>query len=95
VYKDIKSASPYSLNVWTHLAVTYANAGANTTFYINGVVEASGSTLPVHNVTRTGFFGKDDWGNYVDVLNDEIKLYAKALSSQDVAKDMQNFVSYV
>jgi hypothetical protein len=86
---ELHLSSPFTVGMWTHLAVT-SNAGANTTIYINGVVKASGPTQPLRNVTRAGYFGKDDWGNFVDVLYDEIKMYAKALSGAEVAKDYAN-----
>ena len=76
------------LNIWTHLAVTYD--GASLRLYVNGLQVGSktqSGPLPVTNGSlRIG--GNAVWREYFTGLIDEVRVYNRALSRDEITADM-------
>jgi YVTN family beta-propeller protein len=87
--RGITGTSPIAVNTWTHLAATYD--GTTMKFYVNGAV--------VRSVLRAGAIdttsgplnvgGNFVWGGeYFAGLIDDVRVYNRALSDAEVARDM-------
>jgi hypothetical protein len=76
------------LNEWTHLATTYD--GARQRLYVNGVLVASraqtGSIVVANQPLRIG--GNNSSGEFFSGLIDEVRIYNRALSTGEIAADM-------
>jgi hypothetical protein len=76
------------LDTWTHLASTYD--GTTLRLYINaaevGSRAVSGSVLTSSSALRIG--GNAIWGEYFGGLIDEVRIYNRALSPQEIQTDM-------
>jgi hypothetical protein len=87
---DLIATCSIPLTVWAHLAVAYD--GTNAYFYINGTLCGSKAFLPPNNVVRQNcFIGRSCWyPNQPDVnaIYDNIKIYNRSLTSQEIAQDM-------
>ena len=85
-FADGTSALP--LNAYSHVAVTYN--GSSLVFYVNGVATRSTavtgniqtSTMPL----RIG--GNTIWGEYFQGQIDEVRVYNRALSQNEIQTDM-------
>jgi arabinan endo-1,5-alpha-L-arabinosidase len=74
------------LNKWQHFAATVDESGYSV-LYKNGQPIQTGSTTPPWNVTRTNnYIGRSNWASYAYCQGrlDDIRLYDKALSANDV-----------
>jgi hypothetical protein len=84
--------SPLPLNTWTHLAATYD--GANLRLYVNGVQAGSraqtGSMLTSTRALRIG--GNLVWGEYLNGLIDDVRIYNRALTAAEIQTDMNTAV---
>ena len=72
-----------TLNHWHHVAVT--RSGSLFTFYVDGVVNSSGAssaTIPTINAPIT--IGQAEGGYFMAGLEDEVALYSRALSAEDI-----------
>jgi hypothetical protein len=87
--RGITGTAPMPANTWSHLAVTYD--GANMRLYVNGAL--------VRTVARTGVIaatngplhigGNAVWGGeFFAGAIDEVRIYNRALSAQEIAADM-------
>jgi len=82
--------STLSTGVWTHIVGTYNNTTKAVTLYINGSAQTSTGTLsgtratPTGNFTIGAGFYNSSRGNYFDGLIDEMGLWSKVLSSEEV-----------
>jgi len=78
------------LNEWYHLA--YVLNGTNMTMYINGEnVGSQDSMIPAYIVRSSSFIGRSNWypgDQDANAYFDEIKIYNRALSPDEVAYDM-------
>ena len=85
---DLFSPSPLTMGQWHHVAVT--NAGNLVTLYLDGVPVNSGS-LPIDTPpANSQFFIGKVGGQYGDIRRlqgqvDEVTLYARALTSEEIA----------
>lgn len=91
---DKYSVSKVPLNEWTHVAVvfTYKGGGDNTLeFYLNGKLDATAAKVPDMKPSPTNMrIGHRSWitGWFKGVI-DEARVYAKALSQDEVARVME------
>ncbi len=79
------ASQPLALDVWTHLAMTYD--GSALRLYVNGELAASG-LLSGPIATSTDPFsigGNPIWGEYFQGRIDEVSLYNRALSPDEIA----------
>jgi hypothetical protein len=85
---DVRGGSQIALNTWTHLATTYD--GAMLRLFVNGSEVASrplaGSLLISSGPLRIG--GNSIWGEFFKGRIDEVRLYDRALSAEEVADAM-------
>jgi hypothetical protein len=80
--------TPLPINTWTHLAATYD--GSVLRLFVNGVQVSSqshvGSIFVSASPLRVG--GNAIWGEYFAGRIDEVRIYARALSSTEILADM-------
>jgi hypothetical protein len=69
-------------SAWYHLA------NSSGTLYINGVT-GSGQVIPITNSSGTVVVGKDASGNYFNGSIDEVKIYNRSLSADEVKADYE------
>jgi hypothetical protein len=76
------------LNQWTQLAVT--QSGSIGSLYVNGVVVASGTNIPIASVTRdNNYIGRSNYpsDSYLDGEISQLRMYNRALSSSEILAD--------
>ena len=85
---DTRGLSQLPLNAWSHLAVTYD--GSALKLYVNGSQVTSkpvtGSIFVSSGALRIG--GNALWGEYVNAVIDEVRIYNRALSPGEIQTDM-------
>jgi hypothetical protein len=78
-----------AMNAWTHLAATYD--GAAQRLYVNGREVArrpqQGAIQAAPGLLQIG--GNTVWGEYFMGRIDEVRIYSRALSADEIARDMQ------
>jgi hypothetical protein len=88
----LASSSALGSGVWTHLASVFN--GSNAYIYLNGTLTMSESGITVHpdNIVRQDcFIGRSSWypgDQDANAYFDDIKIYNRALSSQEIVQDM-------
>lgn len=77
-----------ALNAWTHLAATYD--GATLNLYVNGVLVASSpQTGAIATAPGSLYIGSGEyWGQYFTGMIDEVRIYNRALSQDEIQADM-------
>ncbi|WP_419874072.1 LamG-like jellyroll fold domain-containing protein [Candidatus Pristimantibacillus sp. PTI5] len=92
---DASAGLKINLGQWTHVAFTVNNGTAKV--YVNGVQKFSGTGFPNVFTNESGVFGigVNYWDTPYKGLVDELKIYNKALTAQQVAADFSigNMVS--
>jgi hypothetical protein len=84
----------FTLGVWTHLASVFN--GSQGFIYVNGTLHGNHTMSIPNNVQRQNcFIGRSNWhATYADpdanAFFDDIKIYNRALSSEEIALDMTN-----
>jgi hypothetical protein len=76
------------LNAWTHLATTYD--GATLRLFVNGA-QVSSRALPGQILVSSGplrIGGNAVWPEWFQGLIDELRVYNRALSVQEIGTDM-------
>ena len=74
------------LNTWTHVAATYD--GKDLRLYINGVAVQRAAAGPIVQSSRELRIGGNlVWGEYFDGLIDEVRVYNRALTAQEIQAD--------
>ena len=85
---DLTSSSSIPANQWTHVAATYDRSAGEGKIYVNGILDQSGayseSVATSLEVLLIGKFGMDP-AAYFDGLMDELQLYGKALTAEEIA----------
>jgi hypothetical protein len=89
------ASSPIDLGVWTHLASVFD--GSQAYIYVNGTQSGVQPMTGVDNNIRNNcFFGRSNWHDISDpdtnAILDDIKIYNRALSSQEIAQDMNSTI---
>src|SRR3989454_6629136 len=83
------TATPLPVNAWTHLAVTYD--GTTLSLFRNGVLVASRpASGAVPSSTATLQIGASQFGEYFNGLIDEVRLYDRALRSEEHTSELQS-----
>ena len=86
--RGIRGTSQLKLNLWSHLAFTYNRSYMR--FYVNGVLVRSKATsglMPkVNGILTIG--GNTIWGEYFKGVIDEVRVYNRALTVQEIQTDM-------
>jgi chitodextrinase len=90
--RDTRGTSMLPLNTWTHLATTFD--GAMLRLYVNGNEVSrraiAGSILSSSGALRIG--GNNVWAEWFRGRIDEVRIYNRALSGSEVARDMHTRV---
>jgi hypothetical protein len=77
------------IGVWYHLAGTYDSSSGYVNLYVNGVLEGSAyAGFPLDYGTRPVFIGttgQSGWDGRVQGTVDEVSIYNRALSSDEIA----------
>ena len=85
---DTRSSLQLPLNTWSHLAATYD--GAALRLYVNGALlstrAVTGSITASANPLRIG--GNNIWGEFFNGVIDEVRVYNRALTAQEIQSDM-------
>jgi hypothetical protein len=86
--ESVAGAAGLTLDVWTHLAVTYDSGSMQ--LYINGELAAThaitGAIATSDEPLRIG--GNAVWGEFFTGLIDEVRIYDRALTQAEVNADM-------
>ena len=89
--------SNYKINnkEWYHIAITYSTNSKLIYLYINGVLFSSIYVDLVLGETNLNYIGKSDTLNMTgsEILIDEIKIYNRALSSNEISIDSKLIVT--
>ena len=85
--------APLPLHTWTHMAATFD--GSRLRFYMNGVLK---STISIsHKIERSDnplrLGGNTVWGEWFSGSIDEVRIYNRALSSNEIQVDMNRPVN--
>lgn len=90
---QLESTTTFTATGWNHFAITYdRNTESNTKIYINGrddVATATGSFADIGSIANNLAFRigtESDGGNPFDGKLDEIRLYNRALSADEVGR---------
>jgi PKD repeat protein len=93
-YSVVNGLNQLPVRQWAHLASTFD--GINQRLYINGVEVASVLTktsfiYQSNDVLRIG--GNSVWGDFFHGCIDEVKIYDRALTPEDIQKDLSSAIS--
>ncbi|PYR76157.1 MAG: hypothetical protein DMF87_18785 [Acidobacteria bacterium] len=79
-------------NTWSHVAATYD--GATMRVYVNGVLFGSAAASgTIVEVTRDLWLGRAPWGEGFTGRLDEVRVYDRALSPAEIARDRDTQVN--
>jgi hypothetical protein len=70
---------------WYHIAGTFD--GTNIKCYLNGVEKDTNQISAIKSGNSTLFMGQDGWGNIFNGVVDEVKIYNRALSAEEIGED--------
>jgi hypothetical protein len=89
---SVLGTAAVTLQVWTHLAVTYD--GSALRFYTNGVLVRTVTGVANISTTTGGLKlgGNSVWGEYFKGLIDDVRVYNRALTATEVQADMNRGV---
>jgi Concanavalin A-like lectin/glucanases superfamily len=86
--RSARGTSQIPLNTWTHLAVTYD--GTVVRMFVDGVQvgtrAVTGSIAVSTGALRIG--GNTVWPEWFDGLIDEVRIYSRVLSAEEIRSDM-------
>ncbi len=86
------SIADWKVNNWHHLAFTWSNSGKVIRIYIDGQLKASRTltgALPTIADTLLQI-GGDGFGSYLDAVVDELCIFGRALTSQEITARISN-----
>ena len=77
---------------WHHIAATYN--GSNIKCYLNGSVKDTNQISAITGSNANLFIGQDGWNNTFNGTIDEVKIYDRALSADEIMADyeLDNFL---
>src|SRR3954452_24712050 len=86
--QNAAGAATLPVNMWTHLAVTFASGVLK--LFVNGTqtasVSLSGNVTTAAGALKIG--GNAIWGEWFNGLIDEVRVYNRALTAAEVQSDM-------
>jgi hypothetical protein len=78
-------------NVWTHMAVVFAQAASNCTLYVNGLPVATNSgitlfpdSLNAPLMANANYLGRGNTGNYFQGCADDFRVFMRSFAASDV-----------
>lgn len=82
-----RAVEPLAVGEWTYLAFTFD--GELLRLYVDGVLVGARyrTTALVHSAGPLRICGNSFWGHYLDGLVDELRVYDRALSQEELASD--------
>jgi hypothetical protein len=82
------TASP--VNAWTYVALTYD--GTTQRLFVNGTQVATRATTGAIQVTNSPLWigGNNPYGEYFNGLIDEVRVYNRALTQNEISADMNS-----
>ena len=85
--QDTVSNVVVPINTWTHIAVTFE--GTTVKFYKNGVLSDTKiqTNMPNAGLNTIYIGGYTSWGTYLNGALDNVKIYNRALTAQEVASE--------
>jgi glucose/arabinose dehydrogenase/PKD repeat protein len=90
--QNANGSAALPLNAWSHLASTYD--GSTLRFYVNGIQvgtkAVTGSLVNTANPLRIG--GNSIWNEYFQGQIDDVRLYNRVLSADEIGTDMSTAV---
>jgi fibronectin type 3 domain-containing protein len=89
-WQNVAAPSALAVNSWTHLAMTFD--GGNLTVWVNGVnVASQAQTSPLTTSSMPLQIGGDSiYGQYFTGTIDEVRIYNRALSQNEIQADMNS-----
>ena len=94
---EIQGGSIDTNNRWYHIAGTFDSSlvSNNLKIYVNGVLAKEGGTkvLPITHATTLDVGWIHDLGNYFSGIIDEVAIYTRALTVDEINKDMTNGIA--
>ena len=72
---------------WYHIAGTFD--GTNIRCYLNGVAKDTNTISAIKGGSSTLFIGQDGWANIFNGVIDEVKIYNRALSAEEIKADYE------
>ncbi|MHC4457061.1 MAG: LamG-like jellyroll fold domain-containing protein [Planctomycetota bacterium] len=94
------TTSPITTSIWQHVAVTFDSSTTTPVFYYNGAFQASTSkinTLPdeLDDDLYIGKAGGTYTGGHIDGLIDDIRIYNRVLSAEEIEELYQGGPTYI
>ncbi|MHC4457062.1 MAG: LamG domain-containing protein [Planctomycetota bacterium] len=91
------TTSPITTSIWQHVAATFDSSTTTPVFYYNGAVQASTSninTLPdeLDDDLYIGKAGGTYTGGHIDGLIDDVRIYNRVLSAEEIRAGMHQRV---
>ncbi len=83
---EIRGTQDIPLNSWTHVAITYIDATMSFCFYNNGQLDRQmDADLSIRNTDKMLVIGSENGStNFYDGLIDDVRIYNRALTSNEV-----------
>ncbi|MDD3083769.1 MAG: LamG domain-containing protein [Candidatus ainarchaeum sp.] len=87
------SNNQFNLNQWYFLTSTYDTASQTLSFYINGILQDTISSNRLKALGYTYYIGSRNpaWDEYLNGILDEVKIYNRVLSPEEIQKDYNNW----
>jgi len=76
-----------SLGEWYHIAGTFD--GTDIKCYLNGIEKDTNTISAIKGGSSTLFIGQDGWDNIFNGVIDEVKIYNRALSAEEIKADYE------
>jgi hypothetical protein len=85
------NGSAVPANVWTHVAVVFAQAASNSVLYVNGVAVATNSAITLFPdslnaplMANANYLGRGNTGNYFQGSLDDFRVFMRSFDASEV-----------